>query len=88
MRVVSAYFLIDLIRQTCQHLRHDGQLLKASTWRSARHWLLGEHGLLRLGASHWRDFFHQDFHPRQMEDKPAQQWLAQHQELWRAVAKT
>ncbi len=87
MRVVSAYFLFDLIRQTGQHLWRDGQLFKASTWRSAKHWLLGEQGLLRFGARHWRDFFHPDFHPGQVASSSAQEWLSQHQGLWRAVSK-
>jgi predicted metal-dependent hydrolase len=87
MRLVSMHFALDVLRQTLHHLWHDDQLFKAATWRGARHWLFGRQGLLRWGASHWRAYFHADFHPSQFDDGLAHQWLGQHQDQWRTVSK-
>ncbi len=87
MRVASAYFTLDLLRQTTQHLWRDGQLFKWATWRSAKRWLLADQGLLRFGLSHWRGYFQVGYHPRQVDDTLAHQWLDQNQDQWRAISQ-
>lgn len=75
-RRVTMIFLSDLARQTVANLRHEGQLWKLSTWRSAARILLGRDGLLRSNLASWRAYFRADFHPSQHDSDLAGRWLA------------
>ena len=74
-RVVTAIFLIDLLRQTVRNLWHDGALFKWSTWRSASQLLFSRQGLIRSNLGLWRDYLRTDFHPSQHDAARSQQWL-------------
>ena len=75
MRVVTYFFITDLMRQTVRNLWHDGALLHWSTWRSAARVLFGSHGLIRQTWKPWRAYFRPGFHPSQQESRLAEQWL-------------
>lgn len=74
-RRVTMIFLTDLARQTVTNLRHEGQLWKLSTWRSAARILLGRDGLLRSNLPSWRAYFRADFHPSQHDSDLSERWL-------------
>jgi predicted metal-dependent hydrolase len=74
-RVVSAYFVTDLLRQTLANLWHDGTWWRASTWRSAASFLFGRDGLVRRGFGRWRAYLRADFHPGAGDTALAQRWL-------------
>lgn len=74
-RRVTMIFLTDLARQTVANLRHEGQLWKRSTWRSAARILLGRDGLLRSNLPSWRAYFRADFHPSQHDSDLSERWL-------------
>ena len=78
MRRVTTLFLGDLARQTVANLRHEGQLWKWSTWKSAWRILGARGGLLRGNWAAWRRYFRADFHPSQDDSHLAEQWLASH----------
>ena len=74
-RRVTVMFLGDLLRQTVDNLRHEGQLWKWATWKSAARVLLGRDGLLRSNWHAWRSYFRTDFHPAQHDSSLAARWL-------------
>ncbi|WP_119292882.1 metal-dependent hydrolase [Azohydromonas sediminis] len=76
-RVVSAYFVTDLLRQTLANLWRDGTWWCASTWRSAASFLFGRDGLVRRGFGPWRGYLRADFHPGAGDTALAQRWLQQ-----------
>ncbi|RYZ12037.1 MAG: metal-dependent hydrolase [Comamonadaceae bacterium] len=84
-RRVTTMFLGDLTRQTLSNLRHEGQLWKLATWRSAARILLGRDGLLRGNLAAWRAYFREDFHPSQHHSGLAERWLADNTALFTAV---
>jgi predicted metal-dependent hydrolase len=75
-RRVTVMFLGDLMHQTIDNLRHEKQLWKWATWRSAARILLGKDGLLRGNLRGWRDYLHADFHPAQQDSSLSTRWLA------------
>lgn len=85
MRIVAAYFVADLARQTLLNLRRDRTLLRWRTWRGAASFLFGRDGVVRCTFSPWRRYFRADFHPSQQDDAPARAWLAEHADAWAAV---
>lgn len=74
-RRTTLMFLGDLLRQTATNLRHEGELWKLSTWRSAARILLGRNGLLGSNFGAWRHYFRADFHPSQHDSGLAARWL-------------
>lgn len=74
-RRVTVMFLGDLMRQTVDNLRREGQLWRWATWESAARILLGRDGLLRGNWSAWRRYFRADFHPSQQDSALAARWL-------------
>lgn len=86
-RGVTAFFAVDVLRQTARNLRHDGQLWRWSTWRSGARFLFGAQGLVRQVAGPWRDYLRADFHPDQHEDARSRQWLQDNRDQYRLVAE-
>ena len=74
-RRVTLMFLGDLMRQTAANLRHEGQLWKWATWKSAARILLGRGGLFQGNWSAWRSYFRVDFHPAQQDSSLSARWL-------------
>jgi predicted metal-dependent hydrolase len=72
---ITLIFLGDTLRQTLNNLRRDGSLWQWRTWRSAMHFLLGQHGLIRQTYRPWREYLRRDFHPRQQNSDLSQRWL-------------
>ena len=75
-RRVTVMFLGDLMRQTVDNLRHEKQLWKWATWKSAARILLGRGGLLRGNLAGWRQYLRSDFHPDQQDSSLSARWLA------------
>jgi len=80
-KIVSWHFVIDLMRQTCNNLWHDGSWWRASTWASGWHVLFGRDGLVRLGWSPWKRYLAADFDPAQTDGEVGARWLAAHAAL-------
>uniref|UniRef100_UPI001ABC11D6 metal-dependent hydrolase n=1 Tax=Variovorax paradoxus TaxID=34073 RepID=UPI001ABC11D6 len=74
-RRVTLMFLGDLMHQTLANLRHEKQLWKWSTWKSAARILLARHGLLRGNYAMWRRYLRADFHPAQQDSSLSERWL-------------
>jgi len=75
MRIVTCFFVTDVLRQVVRNLWHDDALLRWSTWRSAARVLFGSHGLVRRTWKPWLAYFRPGFHPSQQETRLAEQWL-------------
>ncbi|HJV95941.1 MAG TPA: metal-dependent hydrolase [Albitalea sp.] len=88
MRVVTVFFLADLLRQTVRNLHRDGALWRWSTWRSAASFIFGRDGVARRTVAPWRAYFRRDFHPTQLGGQLGVQWLAQHQDDFAVVARS
>jgi predicted metal-dependent hydrolase len=84
-RRVTVMFLGDLLRQTVDNLRHEGQLWKWATWKSAAHILLSRDGLLRANWGAWRSYFRADFHPAQQDSSLSARWLENNRAQYTAV---
>ena len=84
-RLVTVYFLADVLRQTMNNLWHDGTWWRPSTWASAVRFLFGRGGLVRECAGPWRQYLREDFHPAQHGSARAAQWLQAHQADYRVV---
>lgn len=78
LRYITITFLADISRQTLRNLWHDGSLFRWSTWRSAYDLLFAKDGMLRGNYMGWKAYKAADFHPRQTDDRLAQQWLRDH----------
>ena len=74
-RRVTLMFLGDLMRQTVDNLRREGQLWKWATWKSAARILLGRDGLFSGNWQAWRSYFRADFHPAQQDSSLSARWL-------------
>lgn len=86
MRIVTFYFLTDVMRQTASNLAQERQLWKWSTWRSGARFLFGrESGLVRKCFGAWRQYFRRDFHPNQQGGQLGPRWLAEHSSLYKPV---
>jgi hypothetical protein len=86
-KAVTVIFLGDLLRQTLRNLRHDGALLRWSTWRSAWQLLFKRDGLLRGNVGLWREYLRADFHPSQHDASRAQQWLRENSAQFTVVGQ-
>ena len=75
MRVVTLFFITDLLRQTLRNLWHDGALLRWGTWRSATATLFGNDGIARRAYRPWRAYLRADFHPANQGGDLGAQWL-------------
>lgn len=75
---VSAYFVVDLLRQTVHNLWRDGTWWRPSTWASAWSVLLGRRGIVRCGFASWKRYLAADFHPSQADGSAGKRWLAGH----------
>lgn len=80
-RVVSAHFIIDVLRQTASNLWHDGSWWKPAVWWRGLQFLFGRPGLLRHVYAPWKSYRRADFHPEQADGSAATAWLAAHAEL-------
>ena len=85
-RRVTLMFLGDLMRQTVANLRHEGQLWKWTTWRSAARVLLGPGGLIRGNWPAWRSYFRIGFHPAQQDSGLSARWLEDNRAQYTPVA--
>ncbi|WP_372526900.1 metal-dependent hydrolase [Piscinibacter sp.] len=88
MRVVTGFFLTDMLRQTTRNLWHDGALWRWSSWRSAASFFFGRDGLVRHTFGPWRAYFRRDFHPTQLGGQRGSQWLAEHEADFAVVARS
>jgi predicted metal-dependent hydrolase len=75
MRMVSLFFVTDVLRQTARNLWHDGALFRGSTWRSGLRFFFGRHGLVRHAFGPWRAYFKADFHPSKLGGERGVDWL-------------
>jgi predicted metal-dependent hydrolase len=80
-RIVSGYFVTDLLRQTAANLWRDGSWWRPSTWAGGWRLLFGRQGLVRLGFEPWRRYLRTDFQPSQGDGASARRWLAEHAAL-------
>jgi hypothetical protein len=86
-RIATTYFLIDSMRQTVTNLRHDGELWRWRTWRSAWQFFFGEGGLVRECFKPWRAYFRRDFHPSQQESGRSAAWLRDQSSAYTVVPR-
>jgi len=84
-RLITWYFLTDLLRQTLHNLWRDGSLWQWRTWASGARWFLGREGLFRRMAGPWRDYLRADFHPNQRDGQLGVAWLQAHQQDYALV---
>jgi uncharacterized protein len=84
-RLVTLFFLTDVLRQTVRNLWHDGTLFKWSTWRSGWRHLFGKGGLIRETYRPWRTYLAPNFHPRQQDDRLSVEWLRDNASQFRPV---
>lgn len=84
-RLISKSFLLELTRQTLNNLWHDRTWWKPSTWWSAGRFLLGRNGLLLGLRGPWKSYLAPGFHPRQMHNEHAGQWLQANRHRYSAV---
>ena len=82
MKRVTTLFLMETLRQTILNLRRDGTFWKWSTWKSAASYLFGKRGLVRLTYKPWRQYFREDFHPREQDASASGDWLRQHSDQY------
>jgi predicted metal-dependent hydrolase len=75
MRMVTGYFVTDVLRQTARNLRHDGALWRWSTWRSGIGFFFGRDGLVWQTFGPWRAYFKPDFHPSKQGGQRGVDWL-------------
>ncbi|HWP18911.1 MAG TPA: metal-dependent hydrolase [Burkholderiaceae bacterium] len=87
-RLVTMFFLTDVLRQTVANLRHDRALWRWSTWKSAWRFLFGPTGLVRLTYRPWREYLRPDFHPSQQESGRAHRWLSENAQAYRIVGES
>jgi uncharacterized protein len=79
--MVTAYFSLDLARQTLNNLWHDGTWWHPSTWASAWRNTFGCDGFVRHTFGSWRAYFAADFHPSQGRAEAGQRWLVEHADI-------
>ena len=74
-RRVTLIFISDLLRQTVDNLRREGELWRWRTWASAARWMFGRQGLARAVLKPWLAYLRRDFHPRRQASGRARRWL-------------
>ena len=84
-KLVSWFFITDVLRQTVRNLWHDRSFFQWGTWRSAWRLLLARDGLLRSNLPMWRDYLRPDFHPEQHDASNSQAWLRDNTRLFTPV---
>jgi predicted metal-dependent hydrolase len=83
---VTCQFAVDVLRQTCNNLWHDGRLFHPSTWWSGLRFAFGPQGLTWRFTGPVLAYLRRDFHPNQVGDNQlAKDWLDAHARQWRAV---
>ncbi len=82
---ITTIFLGDLMRQTAINLRHEGQLWRWNTLRSAAGFLFGRRGLVRCTYKPWRAYLREDFHPNQQHSELSRRWLTDNGNLFSVV---
>jgi len=87
MRLVTFHFTTDVLRQTARNLRHDGELFRWRTWRSAARFFFGAHGVVRHAFRPWLAYFRGDFHPSQQEVTLADEWLRANADAYSVVSR-
>jgi uncharacterized protein len=87
MRTVTVYFVADVLRQTAANLRHDGELFRWRTWRSAAGLFFGRGGLVRECFGQWRRYFARDFHPDHDASGQGERWLRDHSAAYDVVGR-
>jgi len=88
MRMVTLYFVTDVLRQTARNLWHDGELLRWRTWKSAAIFFFGKHGLVRHCFKPWLAYFKADFHPLQQDGQLAVDWLQRNVAAYSVVSRS
>ena len=63
MRITMWLFFRDTFKVAFKMLRHDKQLWKWKTLKSMSKFLFSKHGFIRIHIPAYRDFFREDFHP-------------------------
>lgn len=61
---------IEVLDRTAYMLWKDGLLFKTKTWSSGWRFLFGEDGFLRGLGTAYRAWYHRDFHPNDIDDRP------------------
>jgi predicted metal-dependent hydrolase len=61
---------IEVLDRTAYMLWKDGLLFKAKTWSSGLRFLFGEGGFLRGLGADYSAWYHRDFHPNDIDDRP------------------
>lgn len=87
MRLVTLFFLMDLLRQTSHNLWRDGELMRWRTWKSGWRFLFGAGGLISSNLKPWRTYFNGDFHPAQQDDQLSRDWLSAHASDFTVVSR-
>jgi predicted metal-dependent hydrolase len=83
---VSFEFFTYTFVQTSIMLRHDGQLLKWRTWRSAISMWWGQDGIVWHTLPHWLAYFKPGFHPWQHDNHELlHRWQHDHASEYRAL---
>lgn len=86
-RLITWYFVTDVLRQTINNLWHDASLWRLSTWSSGWRFLLGRGGLVRSLWRPWCRYLRADFHPSQQDGSLAQRWLSEHADQFEVVGR-
>ena len=82
---ISIHFMFDVWVQVMSNLWRDGSWKHPSTWINGWRLLFESDGMIRGNRAAWSAYLRRDFHPSQHDEQPAQAWLSEHQDAWRAV---
>lgn len=84
--LVSIEFFVYSAVQTLLMLKHDRQLLKWSTWRSALRFWWGRDGIVWHTLPHWLAYFKPSFHPWQHDNRELlHRWQHEHATDYRTL---
>jgi len=61
---------MEILDRIVYMLWKDGLLFKLTTWSGGWHFLFGENGFLRGMGADYRAWYHKDFHPNDIDDRP------------------
>ncbi len=61
---------LEVFERMVYMLWKDGLLFKAEIWTGGRRFLFGEGGFLRGLGADYRAWYHRDFHPNDVDDRP------------------
>lgn len=86
--MISIEFNLWVSIQTAKMLQRDGQLWRASTWRSALTFWLGREGVTWHTLPHWLAYFKPRFHPWQHDNRALlERWRQTQAHAHRAVGR-